>query len=70
MIDPSLAGRRLTISLDSVPYDQALEIVMTQINAAMRVRDSIVLFGDRAYFRSAMKILPMRLRERQTLHNW
>jgi uncharacterized membrane protein YgcG len=48
MIDPSLAGRRLTISLDSVPYDQALEIVMTQINAAMRVRDSIVLFGDRA----------------------
>lgn len=48
MIDPSLAGRRLTISLDSVPYDQALEIVMTQINAAMRIRDSIVLFGDRA----------------------
>jgi type IV pilus assembly protein PilQ len=48
MIDPSLAGRRLTISLDSVPYDQALEIVMTQINAAMRVRDNIVLFGDRA----------------------
>ena len=48
MIDPSLAGRRLTISLDNVPYDQALEIVMTQINAAMRVRDSIVLFGDRA----------------------
>ena len=48
MIDPSLAGRRLTISLDSVPYDQALEIVMTQINAAMRVKDNIVLFGDRA----------------------
>ncbi len=48
MIDPSLAGRRLTISLDSVPYDQALEIVMSQINAAMRVRDNIVLFGDRA----------------------
>ncbi len=48
MIDPSLAGRRLTISLDSVPYDQALEIVMSQTNAAMRVRDNIVLFGDRA----------------------
>jgi type IV pilus assembly protein PilQ len=48
MIDPSLAGRRLTISLDSVPYDQALEIVMTQINASMRVRDNIVVFGDRA----------------------
>jgi len=48
MIDPSLAGRRLTISLDSVPYDQALEIVMSQINASMRVRDTIVLFGDRA----------------------
>lgn len=48
MIDPSLAGRRLTISLDSVPYDQALEIVMSQVNASMRIRENIILFGDRA----------------------
>lgn len=48
MIDPSLLGRKITVGLDNIPYDQALEIVMTQVNAAMRLRNDVVLFGDRA----------------------
>jgi type IV pilus assembly protein PilQ len=48
MIDPSLAGRRITISLDNISYDQALDIVMGQVNAAMRLRNDVILFGDRA----------------------
>ena len=48
MIDPSLAGRRVTVLLDNIPYDQALDIVMAQANAGMRVRGEIILFGDRA----------------------
>lgn len=48
LIDPSLNGRRITVNLDNLPYDQALEIVMTQVNAAMRVRNDVVVFGDRA----------------------
>lgn len=47
MIDPSLSGRRITVTLDNIPYDQALDIVMAQVNASMRVTDTIVLFGDR-----------------------
>ena len=48
MIDPSLAGRRVTVMLDNIPYDQALDIVMAQASAGMRVRGEIILFGDRA----------------------
>lgn len=48
LIDPSLAGRTVTANLDNIPYDQALEIIMAQVNAGMRVRNDIVLFGDRA----------------------
>lgn len=48
LIDPSLNGRRVTVNLDNLPYDQALEIVMTQVNASMRIRNDVVLFGDRA----------------------
>lgn len=48
MIDPSLAGRRITIALDNISYDQALDIVMGQVNAAMRLRNDVILFGDRA----------------------
>lgn len=48
LIDPSLNGRRVTANLDNLPYDQALEIVMTQVNAAMRVRNDVIVFGDRA----------------------
>jgi type IV pilus assembly protein PilQ len=48
LIDPSLNGRLVTASLDNIPYDQALEIIMAQVNAGMRVRNDIVLFGDRA----------------------
>jgi type IV pilus assembly protein PilQ len=47
MIDPSMAGRRVTVALDNIPYDQALDIVMTQVNAGMRIRNDVVLFGDR-----------------------
>jgi type IV pilus assembly protein PilQ len=48
LIDPSLNGRTVTANLDNIPYDQALEIIMGQVNAGMRVRNDIVLFGDRA----------------------
>lgn len=48
MIDPSLNGKRVTVALDNISYDQALEIVMTQVNAGIRIRNDVVLFGDRA----------------------
>jgi type IV pilus assembly protein PilQ len=48
LIDPSLNGRTVTANLDNIPYDQALEIIMGQVNAGMRVRNDIILFGDRA----------------------
>ncbi|MCK9381029.1 MAG: type IV pilus secretin PilQ [Sulfuritalea sp.] len=48
LIDPSLNGRSVTANLDNIPYDQALDIIMTQVNAGMRVRNDVVLFGDRA----------------------
>lgn len=48
MIDPSLSGRRITVALDNIPYDQALDIVMGQVNAGMRIRNDVLLFGDRA----------------------
>lgn len=48
LIDPSLNGRTVTANLDNIPYDQALEIIMAQVNASMRVRNDVVLFGDRA----------------------
>jgi type IV pilus assembly protein PilQ len=38
----------VTANLDNIPYDQALEIIMAQVNAGMRVRNDIILFGDRA----------------------
>lgn len=47
LIDPSLTGRSVTANLDNIPYDQALEIIMAQVNAGMRVRNDIILFGDR-----------------------
>ncbi|MDK9702989.1 MAG: type IV pilus secretin PilQ [Sulfuritalea sp.] len=47
LIDPSLNGRLVTANLDNIPYDQALEIIMAQVNAGMRVRSDVVLFGDR-----------------------
>jgi type II secretory pathway component HofQ len=36
LIDPSLSGRTVTANLDNIPYDQALEIIMGQVNAGMR----------------------------------
>lgn len=48
LIDPSLNGRMVTANLDNIPYDQALEIIMTQVNASMRVRNDVIFFGDRA----------------------
>jgi type IV pilus assembly protein PilQ len=48
LIDPSLNGRRVTANLDNLPYDQALDIIMTQVNAAMRIRGEVIVFGDRA----------------------
>ena len=48
LIDPSLNGRTVTANLENIPYDQALEIIMAQVNSGMRVRNDVVLFGDRA----------------------
>ena len=48
IVDPSLNGRTVSANLDNIPYDQALEIIMAQVNAGMRVRNDVVLFGDRA----------------------
>ncbi len=48
MVDPSLAGKKITVSLENIPYDQALDIVMAQVNASLRIRNEVVLFGDRA----------------------
>jgi type IV pilus assembly protein PilQ len=48
LIDPSLNGRTVTANLENIPYDQALEIIMAQVNAGMRVRNDVILFGDRA----------------------
>ncbi len=48
LIDPSLNGRLVTANLDNIPYDQALEIIMAQVNAGMRIRNDVLLFGDRA----------------------
>ena len=48
LVDPSLNGRTITANLDNIPYDQALEIIMSQVSAGMRVRNDVVLFGDRA----------------------
>lgn len=47
LIDPSLNGRRVTANLDNLPYDQALDIIMTQVNAAKRMRNDVIVFGDR-----------------------
>lgn len=47
LIDPSLGGRRVTVNLENLPYDQALEIIMSQVNAGMRVRNDVIVFGDR-----------------------
>lgn len=48
LVDPSLGGRRVTVNLENLPYDQALEIIMSQVNAGMRVRNDVIVFGDRA----------------------
>lgn len=48
MIDPSLNGKTITVNLDNISYDQALEIIMAQVNASMRVTNDVILFGDRA----------------------
>jgi len=48
LIDPSLNGRRVTANLDNIPYDQALEIIMSQVNSGMRIKNDIIVFGDRA----------------------
>ena len=47
IVDPSLSGRQVTIALENISYDQALDIVMGQVNAGYRIRNDIILFGDR-----------------------
>lgn len=47
IVDPSLMGRKITVTLDNMPYDQAIELVMSQTNAGMRLRPDLVIFGAR-----------------------
>ena len=47
IIDPSLNGRKITVTLDNMPYDQAIDLVLTQTNAGMRLRPDLVIFGAR-----------------------
>jgi type IV pilus assembly protein PilQ len=48
MVDPSLAGKKVSVSLENIPYDEALDIVLAQVNASMRIRNDVVVFADRA----------------------
>ncbi len=47
IIDPSLNGRKITVTLDNMPYDQAIDLVLMQTNAGMRLRPDLVIFGAR-----------------------
>jgi type IV pilus assembly protein PilQ len=47
IVDPSLNGRKITVTLDNMPYDQAIDLVLGQSNAGMRLRPDLVIFGSR-----------------------
>lgn len=47
IVDPSLNGRKVTVTLDNMPYDQAIDLVLGQTNAGMRLRPDLVIFGAR-----------------------
>ncbi|HTH93936.1 MAG TPA: type IV pilus secretin PilQ [Rhodocyclaceae bacterium] len=47
IVDPSLNGNKITITLDNMPYDQAIDLVLGQTNAGMRLRPGLVVFGAR-----------------------
>lgn len=47
IIDPSLNGRKTTVTLEDMPFDQALDLVMSQTGAAMRLKENVVIFGAR-----------------------
>lgn len=47
IVDPSLNGRKITVTLDNMPYDQAIDLVLGQTNAGMRLRPDLVIFGAR-----------------------
>jgi type IV pilus assembly protein PilQ len=47
IVDPSLNGRKITVTLDNMPYDQAIDLVLGQSNAGMRIRPDLVIFGSR-----------------------
>ena len=47
IVDPSLNGRKITVTLDNMPYDQAIDLVLGQSNAGMRLRPDLVIFGGR-----------------------
>lgn len=47
IVDPSLNGRKVTVTLDNMPYDQAIDLVLAQTGAGMRLRPDLVIFGAR-----------------------
>ena len=47
IVDPSLNGRKITVTLDNMPYDQAIDLVLGQSSAGMRLRPDLVIFGAR-----------------------
>lgn len=47
IVDPSLNGRKVTVTLDNMPYDQAIDLVLAQTGAGMRLHPDLVIFGAR-----------------------
>lgn len=47
IVDPSLNGRKVTVTLDNMPYDEAIDLVLGQSGAGMRLRPDLVIFGAR-----------------------
>lgn len=47
IVDPSLNGRKVTVTLDNMPYEQAIDLVLAQTGAGMRLRPDLVIFGAR-----------------------
>lgn len=47
IVDPSLNGKKITITLEDMPFDHAIDLVLTQTNAGLRLKPDVVIFGAR-----------------------
>ncbi len=67
IVDSSLNGRTVTANLENMPYDLALEIILTQVNASMRVKPELLKFGDRVLLQQQeMQIAEEKARRDET----